>query len=86
MLYRRKPTVVEAVQWDGSNGHHIVDFCKSKVLWHFSQGVITVSTLHEGDINLKVGDYIVKGDKGEFYPCGKDEFESSFDEVPDNVK
>lgn len=52
--YRKKPVVIEAVQWNGNNEHEIV-------------------TTLVGDS----GDYIIKGIKGEFYPCKPDIFKAT---------
>ena len=41
---------------------------------------ITIHTL-EGDMKAKQGDYIIKGVKGEFYPCRKDIFEQTYEEI-----
>ena len=38
----------------------------------------TVKTI-EGEISGKAGDYLLKGIKGEVYPCRKDIFEESYD-------
>lgn len=45
-------------------------------------GVIEIQTL-EGVMTANFGDYIIKGIKGEFYPCKADIFEASYDEVID---
>ena len=53
--------------------------------WTESQGavgsmVFLISTL-EGDMLAEVGDYIIKGLKGEFYPCKPDIFEKSYEVI-----
>jgi len=45
-----------------------------------SEQEIAIETL-EGEMRATVGDYIIKGVKGEFYPCKPDIFEASYDEV-----
>jgi hypothetical protein len=35
----------------------------------------------EGNMIASVGDWIIKGVKGEFYPCKPDIFESTYEEV-----
>lgn len=47
-----------------------------------NDGALMIRTL-EGDLKASYGDYIIKGIKGEFYPCKPDIFEKSYDEVPD---
>lgn len=46
-----------------------------------SQDMTVVIHTLEGDMTAHVGDYIIKGIKGEFYPCRKDIFEESYEEV-----
>ena len=76
MKYRKKPVVIEAVQFDGENFQEILEFAKGKSMWwinHPSHGMV-ITTL-EGDMKASKGDYIIKGVKGEFYPCKPDIFE-----------
>ena len=82
--YRKKPVIVEAVQYRGHNSFPLVkkimgdDF--EKVLFRpFSEKLI-IPTL-EGDIEVSIGDYIIKGVKGEFYPCKPDIFKATYEEV-----
>lgn len=82
--YRKKPVIVEAVQYKGHNSFPLVkkimgdDF--EKVLFRpFSEKLI-IPTL-EGDIEVSIGDYIIKGVKGEFYPCKPDIFKATYEEV-----
>ena len=82
--YRKKPVVVEAIQWNGENVGEVISFCKKNVLFKFDDyGTdinLTINTL-EGDHRAKVGDYIIKGVKGELYPCKPDIFEQTYEEV-----
>ena len=82
--YRKKPVVIEAVEWNGAN-HLItetfmkgsgayIDYSESKL------GIIKIPTL-EGVMDGKAGDYIIKGIKGEFYPCKPDIFNSTYELV-----
>ena len=81
--YRKKPVVIEAVQWDGT-----IDGCIEvyKILEEgnhevtLGDGKLKIPTL-EGVISASPGDYIVKGIKGEVYPCKPDIFEQTYDEV-----
>lgn len=92
MKYRKKPVVIEAFQWDetvemkdmligmgmecgGFSGH-----VKHPNLCHS----LRIKTL-EGYHNAKLGDFIIKGVKGEFYPCKPDIFEMTYEAV-DNFK
>ena len=88
--YKTKPTVVEAIQWTGTNIQEILDFCgKENALFVeieteepfayplFSLYIITL----EGTMPAKVSDYIIKGVLGEFYPCKEDAFILKYEEI-----
>ena len=79
MKYRKKPVVVEAVQWNGNNYKEVIDFAENKI-WFDALGNIWIATL-EGDMVAKKGDYIIKGVQGEFYPCKPDIFEETYEEL-----
>lgn len=76
--YKKKPVVVKAVQFDGMNWNEIEEFCggDAKLL----NGGIVVATL-EGALHASLHDWIIKGVKGEFYPCKPDIFEKTYEAV-----
>ena len=76
--YRKKPVVVEALEWTGENMAEISKF--SGELWKCKDGCLLVPTL-EGDMKASKGDYIIKGVKGECYPCKPDIFKETYEEV-----
>jgi hypothetical protein len=78
--YRKKPVVIEAIQWDGTteSSHEIIKF--ADVIWHCNHNHMTICTL-EGNMKASIGDYIIKGVQGEFYPCKPDIFESTYELV-----
>lgn len=89
--FRKKPVVIEAVQWTGMNPDEIRAFAGNDVAidyldtaWEVGKGrphvSITIHTL-EGDMIADVGDYIIKGIRGEFYPCKPDIFEATYERV-----
>jgi hypothetical protein len=85
MRYRKKPIVIEAVQFDGSNGSKnalmkLMDtnFIASVKIEGVEQ--FTIETL-EGNMTATEGDYIIKGVKGEIYPCKPDIFEMTYEKV-----
>lgn len=87
-MYRKKPVVIEARKFttDNDNG----ECMNALVGWIVNNGGkashngtdITISTL-EGDHRAICGDYIIKGVKGEFYPCKPDIFEATYESMPD---
>ncbi|HHG7615373.1 TPA: hypothetical protein ACPXTH_001767 [Streptococcus pneumoniae] len=79
MKYRKKPVVVEAVQWNGNNRKEVIDFAENKI-WFDALGNIWIATL-EGDMVAKKGDYIIKGVQGEYYPCKLDIFAETYEKT-----
>ena len=84
--YIKKPVTIEAIIWDGSNEIEIMKFVGAHCCFstqHTINGTVTnliINTL-EGDHYASVGDYIVKGIKGEFYPVKPDIMKLTYDEV-----
>ena len=76
--YRKKPVVIEAVQYNGKNKVEVQIFM-GRYLDEFPKG-LKIPTL-EGDMFASVGDYIIKSVKGEFYPCKPDIFEQTYEEA-----
>jgi hypothetical protein len=78
--YRKKPVVIEAIQFDGRNSADIHEFCGDKVREPVGKDYLEIETL-EGVHIASPGDYIIKGIKGEFYPCKPDIFEMTYKKV-----
>lgn len=78
--FRKKPIVIEAVRWTGRNKKTISKFLKCKhEFWEIAQ-TIDITTL-EGIVTASSGDWVIKGVKGEFYPCKPDIFEQTYELV-----
>lgn len=91
MKYRKKPVIVDAIQWTGYNPTEIKMFIGNagEVFIHDAAWVagvahpcveITIYTL-EGNMKASVGDYIIKGVCGELYPCKPEIFEQTYEPV-----
>ena len=87
--YVKKPIAIEAVKWKGFNNDEIKDFAGDSVKIEViregdaDNGIppsvdCSIETL-EGVMKANVGDYIIKGVNGEFYPCKQDIFEKTYD-------
>ena len=76
--YRKKPVVIEAIQWIGNNLSEIDNFIGRNV--DNKETTLVIHTL-EGDMEASIGDYIIKGVNGEFYPCKPDIFDKTYEEV-----
>ena len=81
MKYRKKPVVIEAICWNGANVDEVLGFifCKASA-YRKADNVIAIETL-EGAMCANKGDWIIKGVKGEFYPCKPDIFAATYEPV-----
>ena len=88
MKYRKKPVVVEAMQWTGLNLEEVKDFVGEALTydildtaWEVGKGrphvFMKIKTL-EGDMEVSEKDFIIKGVNGEFYPCKPDIFQKTY--------
>jgi len=86
--YRKKPVVIEAFQWTGGPDQiedppWIVDALRSGVVHMHSHetGIrMCIKTL-EGTMHADIGDFVIRGIKGELYPCKPDIFEATYEKV-----
>ena len=94
--YRKKPVVIEAMQWDGVNIDAAIKFIapdgnfdhlpgdgayiNKGIGYTPPEGTLHIPTL-EGVMTACPGDWIIRGVKGEFYPCKPDIFDATYDEV-----
>lgn len=91
MKYRKKPVVVEVIQWTGLNLEEVKEFVGESLTydildaaWKVGKGrpyvLMKIKTL-EGDMEVSEKDFIIKGVNGEFYPCKPDIFEKTYEKV-----
>ena len=86
MKYRKKPVVIEAIQWDGINLQQIKNFIGDSFLSYQAERhiggrqEIVIRTL-EGQHVASRGDYVIRGVQGEFYPCKPEIFDSTYELV-----
>jgi hypothetical protein len=87
--FKKKPVVIEAIQYTGKNDFEINNWTHgiaygSPVLEPTDKNptgdYLQIKTL-EGIMTAIVGDWIIKGVNGEFYPCKPDIFEKTYDPV-----
>lgn len=90
--YRKKPIVIEAIQWNGFNVDEINGFVdklletelESETAYLAGKGApifsLKIETI-EGVMKAMPKDWIIKGVNGEFYPCKPDIFEKTYEEV-----
>jgi hypothetical protein len=88
MKFRKKPVVIEAVQWTGNNLEEVLEHTgvhESARDWSIERfrakvdaDGLKIFTL-EGDMRATVGDWIIRGVKGEVYPCKPDIFATTYE-------
>lgn len=95
MKYQKKPVVIEAFQYDGDlRGSDGAYYVPEWAVEAYEKGVMHYGALRldeppcelfidtlEGTHHVSVGDYVIKGIKGELYPCKPDIFEESYEPV-----
>ena len=80
MKYRKKPVVIEAVQYTGdfAGRQALRKFCS--VVDNAPNGDLCIDTL-EGIMTISPNDWLIKGTRGEFYPCKPDVFSDVYEFV-----
>ena len=94
MKYRKKPVIIEAMKWTGDSHRDMFNFIDGKDLnapiepsgknFYIDhskvKGGLVIKTL-EGEHLANIGDWIIKGVAGEFYPCKPDIFDKTYEKV-----
>lgn len=83
--YRKKPVVIEAVQWLGKQivcppGPEWFNEAEEADVIQLAGDVLHIKTL-EGPLRANIGDWIIRGVKGEIYPCKPDIFAATYEEA-----
>jgi len=91
--FRKKPVEIDALQWDGSSHRPMFDFLDGSGRSSMStegtnflidhdqvEGGLVIKTL-EGVHLANIGDWIIKGVAGEFYPCKPSIFAKTYEPV-----
>ena len=79
--FRKKPVVIEALQWTGKNLDEVKEFASGTAGAFYTKfGYLYINTL-EGTMNVGLNDWIIKGIHGEFYPCKPDIFKQTYELV-----
>jgi hypothetical protein len=88
--YKKKPVIIDAIQWNGTNFDEIMNFIEdfhgNKFNYEneeeraIKEGTLFIQTL-EGMHTANTNDWIIKGVAGEFYPCKPDIFEKTYELV-----
>lgn len=93
MRYKKKPVVIDAIQWTGDNLEEVFDFFGDYTNYSYIAyaagcahiNELVINTL-EGDMRVSPGDYIIRGVKGEYYPCKEDIFLQTYEEAEESFE
>lgn len=91
MKFRKKPVIIEAVEFHGNRNW---DEAPNWLIAATKKGPQEVGALHvfpptarivtlQGPINASAGDWIIRGVQGEIYPCKPDIFAATYESVLD---
>jgi len=102
--FRKRPVVIEAVQWTGANPTAVIELASHSCKVTFDYAVeldmflrpdgrpvnekaplLKIETL-EGVMIADPGDWVIKGVKGELYPCKPDIFAATYDSLPEQYE
>lgn len=77
-MFVKRPIIIEAFQFGVDT---VPNWFKAKYITiENGEATACIETL-EGDMLFHNGDYVIKGVEGELYPCRKDIFEKTYEEV-----
>lgn len=93
MKFRKRPVVIEAIQFDGTvesgirirQAYERDDIQVIMTGQHINGGNLSIPTL-EGVMNASPGDWIIQGVSGEIYPCKPDIFAKTYEHVESEAK
>jgi len=78
MKFRKKPVVIDAIEWDG-DVRAVLEFVDDTGIG-FDGDQVMIVTL-EGTMTASLGDWIIRGVQGELYPCKPDIFARTYEPV-----
>ena len=76
--FRKKPVVIEAREWTGANAAGLLDWLGESAS---QEGQTLLIHTLEGTHEASLGDMIIRGLKGEIYPCKPDIFAATYEAV-----
>ena len=80
--FRKRPVDIDAMQLDRDNAKDVCDWIQSRMpdasVWYNADGAVGVDTL-EGLMRVDIGDWVIRGVQGEFYPCKPDIFDATYE-------
>lgn len=85
--FRKRPVVIEAIAWTG-DPKPLIEWAQSftpPCRLHFQAGAVVAIPTLEGEMTAQVGDWIIRGVAGEFYPCKPEIFAATYEPVEETV-
>lgn len=81
-VFRKKPVEIEAVQYGPFSAPtlEMIQHLSGAEFEMSEERGFVIKTL-EGDMTVSIGDWVIKGVKGEYYPCKPDIFAATYDAV-----
>lgn len=87
--YRKKPVVIDAIQWAGGDYECLNNFCGhewsradvQEMAFDDPEQVVVYNKEERQWLHVPVGHWIIRGLKGEYYPCSPDVFEQTYEAV-----
>jgi hypothetical protein len=81
MKFRKKPIVIDAERYDGTaeSVERVMKMGGTRGINNSPEGLYIVTL--EGTMKADKGDWIIKGVKGELYPCKPDIFEATYEDA-----
>ena len=81
MKFKKKPIIIEALQWNRNPSEFEETFGKDVFNYIiFLEDELSIST-KEGIMAVMIGDWVIRGIAGEYYPCKSDIFEKTYEKV-----
>ena len=80
-FYQKLPVVIEAIQFTKENKDIVFTWitCNHYADWEDGNPILVIQTL-EGEMTVRLEDWVIKGINGEFYPCKPNIFAKTYKE------
>ena len=79
--FRKKPVVIEAIQFDGSFAPDLAEFVGVHGWYTDVAAPAWVIHTRHGSVRAEIGDWIIKGEFGDYWPCKPDIFEQTYEAI-----
>lgn len=86
-FFRKKPVWIEARHFTNDTANEVAKWCNGHIIARLDNAEMKYMHIYtlEGTMTANFGDWIIKGVKGEFYPCREDIFNETYELVQDEI-